>query len=239
MFPADLTTDDLIALNRQATVARLLSALAHDVNNALQVISGSVELLQGRSGLDEPLQIGLERIGGQVSALAGAVAAVTAFSQQAQSEVETSVSIGATVLRAVALRRTAIGRTSIALTVDAGGAGEVRVRGRAPHVLLAVLNLVHRAEQTLFRRPGAQLTVRAYAEGADAVVRIEDNGPAIPSDDRARLFEPFASTGSRPEVLGLGLPVSALIARAHGGSLTLEPLDAGSRFELRLPRIVA
>jgi len=237
MPASDLTPDDLIALNRQATVARLLSALAHDVNNALQVISGSVELLQGRRGLDEPVQIGLERIGGQVSSLAAAVAAVTAFSQS-QSAVEGPVSIGATVLRALALRRTAIARTSIALTVDAEGAADVRVRGRAPHVLLAVLNLVHRAEQTLFRRPGAQLTVRAYGEGADAVVRIEDNGPAIPADDRVRIFEPFASTGARPEVLGLGLPVSALIARAHGGSLTLEPLETGSRFELRLPRLV-
>ena len=37
--------DDQLTLNRQATMARLVSGAAHEVNNALQVISGSVELL--------------------------------------------------------------------------------------------------------------------------------------------------------------------------------------------------
>jgi signal transduction histidine kinase len=38
--------DDLITLNRSATVARLLAGVAHEVNNALQVIGGTAELLQ-------------------------------------------------------------------------------------------------------------------------------------------------------------------------------------------------
>ena len=37
---------DLLTLNRAATVARLLSGVAHEVNNALQVIGGTAELLQ-------------------------------------------------------------------------------------------------------------------------------------------------------------------------------------------------
>lgn len=40
------TTEDLLVLNRWATIARLLSGVAHDVNNALQAIGGAVELLQ-------------------------------------------------------------------------------------------------------------------------------------------------------------------------------------------------
>lgn len=44
------TPDDLIVLNRGATVARLLPGLAHEVNNALLVIAGTAELLEEQPG---------------------------------------------------------------------------------------------------------------------------------------------------------------------------------------------
>ena len=47
--------DDHLTLNRLATVARLVSGAAHEVNNALQVISGTVELLLASPDLPEPL----------------------------------------------------------------------------------------------------------------------------------------------------------------------------------------
>ena len=42
---AELSADELIALNRLTLVARLLAGTAHDVNNALQIVGGSVEML--------------------------------------------------------------------------------------------------------------------------------------------------------------------------------------------------
>ena len=56
---ASLVSDDpqlpsreaMLALNRSATAARLMAGAIHEVNNALQVISGTVELLQGRTDL--------------------------------------------------------------------------------------------------------------------------------------------------------------------------------------------
>jgi hypothetical protein len=46
---------DLITVNRSATIARLLAGVVHDANNALQVISGTTELLLGASDLPEPV----------------------------------------------------------------------------------------------------------------------------------------------------------------------------------------
>ena len=59
--------DDVISLNRLATVARVLSGTAHDVNNALQIIGGSAELLEGQPGLAEPARRALTRIRSQAT----------------------------------------------------------------------------------------------------------------------------------------------------------------------------
>jgi signal transduction histidine kinase len=76
------------------------------------------------------------------------------------------------------------------------------------------------------------------AEQRDRHVRIsvEDGGTGVPEDLRARLFDRF-ERGDDAHGTGLGLSIARAYARAHGGDLVYEPSDAGSRFELLLPRV--
>ncbi len=71
--------------------------------------------------------------------------------------------------------------------------------------------------------------------GPGSVVRIDfaDNGQGVPETLRSLLFLPLV-TGRR-DGSGLGLALSQQIASAHGGLLTFEPLERGSRFTLLLP----
>jgi two-component system nitrogen regulation sensor histidine kinase GlnL len=67
------------------------------------------------------------------------------------------------------------------------------------------------------------------------VIRLDvnDNGQGVPESLRSLLFLPLV-TGRR-DGTGLGLSLSQQIASAHGGLLTFEPLEQGSRFSLYLP----
>jgi signal transduction histidine kinase len=68
-----------------------------------------------------------------------------------------------------------------------------------------------------------------------AVIEVEDNGPGVPADQRDRIFEPFVSTKGAAGN-GLGLWISAEIARRHGGSLTVDAAPGGGAvFRLTLP----
>jgi len=71
--------------------------------------------------------------------------------------------------------------------------------------------------------------------GPGTVIRVDisDNGPGVPEALRSLLFLPLV-TGRR-DGTGLGLALSQQIASAHGGLLTFEALDRGSRFTLFLP----
>jgi len=97
-----------------------------------------------------------------------------------------------------------------------------------------VLNLVVNAVHAV----GAQGLVRVATEqrGRQALVRVEDDGPGIDPEVRARLFEPFFTTKPVGQGTGLGLYVSYEIVRAHGGEIRVDSEPGhGSRFEVRLP----
>lgn len=74
-------------------------------------------------------------------------------------------------------------------------------------------------------------------ETANSVrIRITDNGPGLPDHAIADLFEPFKGS-QKPGGSGLGVAISAEIARAHGGELVLERSDEnGAVFMIRLPK---
>lgn len=87
---------------------------------------------------------------------------------------------------------------------------------------------------------GAAARVRVFAEGAQAVVEIDDDGPGIPDSDAEKVFEPFyrrePSRSRQTGGIGLGLAVVRTIARGHGGDVTLVNRDpAGLTARVLLP----
>lgn len=72
-----------------------------------------------------------------------------------------------------------------------------------------------------------------------AVIRVRDQGPGIPDEQRGKLFTMFGKVGTRPtgkeSSTGLGLYISRMLAELHGGRLEQENLNPGSEFRLLLP----
>jgi signal transduction histidine kinase len=65
-------------------------------------------------------------------------------------------------------------------------------------------------------------------------VRVADDGPGIPGEVQARLFEPYFTTKSAGT--GLGLAICRRIVEAHGGTVRLEATGSGgSVFAVTLP----
>jgi signal transduction histidine kinase len=67
---------------------------------------------------------------------------------------------------------------------------------------------------------GVHVTLERSEESV--TVRVSNDGPPIPPDDRERIFERFVRLQQGPGGAGLGLPIARTIAEAHGGCLVLE-----------------
>jgi signal transduction histidine kinase len=98
----------------------------------------------------------------------------------------------------------------------------------------ALLNLMVNARQVM--KEGGCVTVRTRAGShGEVVIEVEDDGPGIPAEVRARIFEVFYS--SRGGGTGLGLPIARQIVERHGGTIEVDSVEGrGTTFRIRLPR---
>jgi signal transduction histidine kinase len=227
--PADV----LVALSRSVTTARLLSGVVHEVNNALLVVSGTVELLEGRSDLPEPVVRGLERVRRQSSRAAAALVEVLAFTH-APLDDRGDVMLRDVASAAVELRRFAVTRAGLSIQL-APGSEPCVVRGNRGALQQAVLNLIINAECALADTHG-HITVDAGTSGDWATVRVSDDGPRVPGRGEA-MFEPFVSMGPPSETAGLGLFAARVIVEAHGGTLVVDEEVEGTSFVIRVPAL--
>jgi signal transduction histidine kinase len=109
------------------------------------------------------------------------------------------------------------------------------VRGDRQRLTQALLNLVDNAIRVT--DDGDLIEIGAERRDHMVVLWVRDDGPGIAEADLATLFDREGRTvRRRTGGTGLGLPIVAAIARAHGGrpAVVSEP-GAGSRFELLLP----
>jgi signal transduction histidine kinase len=81
-----------------------------------------------------------------------------------------------------------------------------------------------------------QIWVRIYQEDNQLVVEIVDNGPGIPPEVQAHLFEPFYTTKPVGSGTGLGLLISSrIVADLHRGEIEFETKPGETHFKVRLP----
>lgn len=224
-----------LTLNRLATIARLVAGAAHEVNNALQVIGGSAELLQNRTDLPEPVQKTLSRIRDQAARAASAMTGVVALSRAQPDGGTYLVDICDVATRAVDLRRYSIGRADLTVQLDVPSEPQL-VTGHRLHLLQAALNMIQNAEQALTPRRAGNIRVEVVDDGDHVVLRVSDDGPGVAPGDAESIFLPFFTSRPRPESTGLGLPVAREIAAAHRGTLELESVATGAAFRLRVPK---
>jgi two-component system sensor histidine kinase KdpD len=89
--------------------------------------------------------------------------------------------------------------------------------------------------------PGSCVRVRARTIDGAVAVEVDDEGPGIPADERARVFEPYyrvRDTETLGPGTGLGLSVVRSIVEAHGGTVHADAAPgAGTRMTVMLPAL--
>jgi sigma-B regulation protein RsbU (phosphoserine phosphatase) len=85
---------------------------------------------------------------------------------------------------------------------------------------------------------GAPVRLQAAIDAGGLTISVANSGKPIPPETRERLFQPFfrGEVRASQQGLGLGLHIASEIAKAHGGTLTVESSPAETRFTFRMPR---
>jgi two-component system, OmpR family, sensor histidine kinase TctE len=205
------------------TQRRFISDAAHQLRTPLAGLKSQTELALDATS-DPALRQRLERV--HESAVRGA-RLVSQLLVLARAEPEAVAAQGWAVVDCSRLvhevtaenvpRALAAGCDLGAEIVDEG----LKVQGVELLLREALVNLIDNAVR--YAGAGATITVKLRRAGDDAWLDIEDNGPGLSPELRARAFERFVRGAPHGEGCGLGLAIVREIAERHGGSAQLLP----------------
>jgi PAS domain S-box-containing protein len=218
---------------RLETIGRMVSGVAHELNNPLTAILafGQDLLSQSRNAADTEA---LTTIVQQSQRCRAIVVDLLTFARTKRDDREllSLFTIVRRVVPAVEHRAAARGiRLEVQVAEDLP-----RLEASPSGMEQVLTNLVVNAIQAVGQ--GGRITIRAKVTTTFLALIVEDDGPGIPAEVMPRLFEPFFTTKGPGEGTGLGLSVSHSIVEQHGGTLEAEnrnPGDLGARFTVRLP----
>ena len=212
---------------------------AHELRSPLAALRLQAQSLQ-RAPDDATRAIASERLLAGIDRATRLVEQLLALArQEGAGEGAERVSLDLTALarNALADAEPEAARHAIALTLDAPTAHVVL---RADEAALAVLlrNLLGNALR--HTPPGGQVRVGVREEASVIDLTVEDSGPGIAPDERARVLDRFYRVPGTPgHGSGLGLAIVRAIAERHGAALTLDasPTLGGLRVMLRWPAV--
>jgi C4-dicarboxylate-specific signal transduction histidine kinase len=225
------TTDWLERANRLALTNALLSTTVHEVNNALQVITGSAEMLNASPPPDITSRRS-DAIGAHARRASALLAELSAFARD-ESTVPMVLDLTQIGQRALSLRQYSLAKLKIESVFETAGALRTVVANQRV-LLQIVLNLVMNAEQALTQRGFGRLGLSVRGESGDVTLTVDDDGPGVAADIAPRLFTPLMNaTDGR---LGIGLAVTRQLAERYGGTVGYQPrMPGGARFTVSLP----
>jgi two-component system NtrC family sensor kinase len=225
----------VVRQERLAAVGVLVSGVAHELNNPLQAILGTAELLEQNRQLPSEALEEIAFVKTQSSRAREIIRNLSRFSSQ-QPGPPSLVDLREVVAEVVQLRRRDLDLSSVTLDIQASTSR--KVHANFTELEQVILNFVINAEQSIesVGRPRGRILVRIADAGRRVRLEVHDDGPGVAPEDEPKLFQPFFTTKPVGKGTGLGLSVSYGIVESYGGTIGYRSNGwGGATFFFELP----
>jgi len=220
-------------------LGEMAGGMAHEINNALQPIVGSIGMIADRlNETDSKLAKHAEVLERDVLHARKIVSDLLAFARS--DTPETADHAVADLLADVTDFVDRVVPSNITIRrhgfpPDTPAAGGARIRVSRDGMVELVHNLVSNAADAIEGRGYIDIALRHVDDGVR--ITVTDSGPGMDASTRAQLFDPFFSTKPVGEGTGMGLPVAHGIVSGWGGRIDVDSApDAGTTVTIVLPR---
>ena len=236
------TLHQLEYTNKLASLGRLASGVAHEINNPLAIIdqkAGLIKdlfLLRKNYASDERLMGLIDSILSSVKRTGSITQRLLDFARHMDTHIE-SINLEEMIHEILGfLKKEAEYRCIETSVTISGEIAEIEsARGNLQQIFLNIFNNAFAAMDN-----GGRLDITVTPKGKDTItITIADNGHGIPPEDLRHVFEPFFTTRSAQGGTGLGLSITYGMVQEIGGDIAVESkLGEGTRFIITLPHRV-
>jgi signal transduction histidine kinase/CheY-like chemotaxis protein len=225
----------VVHLEKMAAIGRLVSGVAHELNNPLAGILGYAQLV-ARSELDPATRRMTEVILAQAERAGKIVQNFLSLAAKTDPK-RVSFDLNETIRTVIQLREYQENVDDIVITADLSE-DLPHAWGDSHQIEQVLLNLIVNAEDAIAdaqRRPGS-IHIKTAVEGGRIHTTITDNGSGIHARDMSRIFDAFFTTKEKQRGTGLGLSICADIVKDHDGELyAWSTYGSGSTFTVEMP----
>jgi len=222
------------------TQERFLAILSHDLRTPLGAIITSTRFMLDVGGLEEPNRTLVARASSSARRMNQMVLDLVEFTRTRLDDAIPVVRVEVDARRLVHDVVMEIAASYPESVVQVETRGDLSGVWDADRLTQALTNLVGNAVQ--HGAPGKGIRVSARGRLDEVMLSVHNQGPPIPAERQAAIFQEGQRVGTRPASAdrrhqGLGLYIVERIVAAHGGAVSLHSTAAeGTTFTIRLPR---
>lgn len=225
--------------SKMASLGRMASSIAHEINNPLTVIIGSAEILNNliKSNEINPEEISnfLDKIIKTSKRISKIIKGLRHFSRDAQNDPMEVVAVSQILEDAYTLcKETYIAHDSnLSFEVIPP---DLKIKCQSITITQVIINLLNNALDAVIEMPEKWVKVEAREIGGLTEIRVTDSGKGIPQHLHENIFAPFFTTKPPGSGTGLGLAIAQGILHKHGGQIVIDNKLSNTCFVITLPK---
>ncbi len=231
--------EKLVQSEKLAALGRLVSGVAHELNNPLFSAMGYTELLLMESSRDREHQEKLNRILESIRRAREIINDLLNFARRERMEME-ELDINQVIRHTLSLKEYELRVDNIDLILNLGK-NLPSIAGNFGRLQQVFLNILVNAQDAIKEKgKGGIIRIESGVIKEDKnkpsiFVSISNNGVKIPEENMKKIFDPFFTTKEVGKGTGLGLSTSYGIVREHEGHIDVMSDDNWTTFRIVLP----
>lgn len=229
----------LMESSKMSVLGEMAASIAHEINNPLNVVSGSAEQLQLLVGADRLVpEVACkltDAITRNVFRIKRIIHGLRSFTRSSAQDPFRRAHIRTIVEDTVALCSHRFTSHEVTLYVAHVPDGLI-IECRAPQIMEVLTNLLSNSLHAVEDCRERWVSIEVADLGDWVEISVVDSGHGIPPEVAGNLFEPFVTTKTSGKGMGLGLSVSKRIVESHKGVLVVDSDSPHTRFVVRLPK---
>lgn len=226
----DQLQQELLKMDKLASVGELTSGIAHEIRNPLAGIKTTAQALSEEIPASDHRSAYISKIIMEIDRLNKLLMSFFDFAKPK-----------APLVRVCDLKK--VIEDTVYMVRDTAKGGNIQVMEFYPTQAVKIsadtdmiqqvfMNILINAIQAM--PVGGRMEVHLIDRNSSVQIEVSDTGKGIPENIRSRIFDPFFTT--KPKGIGLGLSISYRIVKMHSGSITFTSSQMGTKFTVTLPK---
>ncbi len=233
MTQQELAEKTILRSEKLASIGRLASGIAHEINNPLTgILTFSSLMLEEMKGT--PHEEDLKIIRDETLRCRKIVRGLLDFARDYKTE-KTSANLNAIIEDALQLLEKHVNFHDI--KIDKGLDPDLpEIKVDVDEMRSMINNLSVNAADAMPEGGRLSISTKLDREARQVIIRVADTGSGISPENMKRIFEPFFTTKEKGRGTGLGLPMTYGVVKRHNGTIDVKSkVGEGTEFIIRLP----